>query len=167
MAIFFTSDTHFNHLSVIGFCSRPFGSLDEMNDHLVMAWNDTVRPQDDVWHLGDFCWFEREAEAFFSRLNGKKRLIVGNHDHRKARRLPWVSVNYAHKLRAEGKAIYLSHYPVVGFREEFHFHGHQHNRTPCRLPRQVDVGVDAWGMRPVSLHAAIAAAEAFEKGPEA
>ena len=167
MAIFFTSDTHFGHRAVIDFCSRPFRSIEEMDEALVDSWNAVISPTDEVWHLGDFCWFERRAAEYFERLKGRKHLIIGNHDHRKARRLPWASIQYAHKMKCGGITIYLSHYPVVGFREDLHFHGHQHNRTPCRLPNQVDVGVDAWGMRPVSLHAAIAAAEAFEKGPEA
>lgn len=157
MSLFFASDTHFNHQAVIDFCNRPFASVEEMNEAMVRNWNATVGPADEVYHLGDFCWFEREAERFFARLNGVKHLIVGNHDHRKVRRMAWASVQYATKLKVNGISIYLSHYPVVGFRESLHFHGHQHNLKPSTLPNQVDVGVDAWGFRPVSLKEAISA----------
>jgi calcineurin-like phosphoesterase family protein len=158
VTIFFTSDTHFNHEAVIGFCNRPFSSLDEMNEAMIANWNATVGPGDEVYHLGDFCWFEREAVDFFARLSGVKHLIVGNHDHKKVRRLPWASVQYATKIKHYGATIYLSHYPVIGFRESLHFHGHQHNPTPAQFPKQVDVGVDAWGFRPVSIMDAVGAA---------
>ena len=160
MALFFTSDTHFNHRAVIDFCHRPFACVEEMNEAIIDRWNATVAEWDEVYHLGDFCWQEREAERFFSRLNGVKHLIAGNHDHKRIRKLPWASVQYAARLRVQRTLIYLSHYPVVGFREDFHFHGHQHNPSPSRLPRQVDVGVDAWSYRPVSLDEAMRASKA-------
>ena len=52
--IFFTSDTHFNHKAIISYCSRPFESVEEMNDRLIDNWNQVVKPSDTVYHLGDF-----------------------------------------------------------------------------------------------------------------
>ena len=38
-----------------------------------------VRPKDIVWHLGDFCFSKRNLEIA-ARLNGNKKLVMGNHD---------------------------------------------------------------------------------------
>ena len=78
----FTADTHFGHKGILGAMGRPFASIQEHDDLLVHAWNARVRPDDTVWHLGDFAMGsspERCAELF-GRLNGRKHLIVGNHD---------------------------------------------------------------------------------------
>ena len=50
----FTSDWHFGHRNVIDYCNRPFSSVEEMNDKLVELWNNTIKPEDEVWFLGDF-----------------------------------------------------------------------------------------------------------------
>ena len=54
--VFFTSDTHFSHATIIKFCQRPFKDVSHMNDELVQRWNEVVGPDDIVFHLGDFAW---------------------------------------------------------------------------------------------------------------
>lgn len=54
MAVFFTSDTHFGHGGALGLYHRPFPSVPAMNAAIVEKWNETVGPDDVVWHLGDF-----------------------------------------------------------------------------------------------------------------
>jgi len=51
MAIFFTSDTHFGHGGALGLYRRPFASVAAMNEAIVARWNETVGPDDEVWHL--------------------------------------------------------------------------------------------------------------------
>jgi calcineurin-like phosphoesterase family protein len=46
---------------------------------MVKAWNERVRPNDKVYHLGDVV-INRRALPILSRLNGDKVLIRGNHD---------------------------------------------------------------------------------------
>ena len=46
---------------------------------MVKRWNDTVRPTDNVYHLGDVV-INRKSLAIMDRLNGDKVLIRGNHD---------------------------------------------------------------------------------------
>jgi calcineurin-like phosphoesterase family protein len=50
-----------------------------MDEEMVKRWNDTVRPGDKVYHLGDVV-INRKALGIMRRLNGDKVLIRGNHD---------------------------------------------------------------------------------------
>ena len=52
--VWFTSDTHFNHIGIIKFCDRPFSSVEEMNQALIDNWNSTIPSDGIVFHLGDF-----------------------------------------------------------------------------------------------------------------
>ena len=97
--IFFVSDTHFFHANIIKYCNRPWksGTKDEdgeflitekdvydMNEAIISNWNSVVGPDDVVWHLGDFALGNRNRiPEIVSRLNGKKHLVLGNHDHHK------------------------------------------------------------------------------------
>jgi calcineurin-like phosphoesterase family protein len=85
-AVFLVSDTHFGHAGVCRFMGpdgvtklRPWDNPDEMDDEMVRRWNDRVRPNDKVYHLGDVV-INRRALPTMARLNGDKVLIKGNHD---------------------------------------------------------------------------------------
>ncbi|MBF0440446.1 MAG: metallophosphoesterase [Oligoflexales bacterium] len=83
--IFFTADTHFNHVLVYEcYCperAKIFSSLDEMNEILIENWNMTVNPEDMVYHLGDFAMGDRNEFGYFrKKLRGQIVLVGGNHD---------------------------------------------------------------------------------------
>jgi calcineurin-like phosphoesterase family protein len=78
--IFFTSDQHFNHTNIILYSSRPYSSVEEMNEALVSNFNDRVSSTDTTYHLGDFSLQEKMVPLFLPRLNGTHILIEGNHD---------------------------------------------------------------------------------------
>jgi len=85
-AVFLTSDTHFGHAGVCKFTEsdgvtkiRPWTDPDEMDEEMIRRWNDRVRPNDKVYHLGDVV-INKKSLATMSRLNGDKVLIRGNHD---------------------------------------------------------------------------------------
>jgi calcineurin-like phosphoesterase family protein len=122
-----------------------------MNAAMVSAWNGRVSPNDNVWFLGDLSWTVPTARDVFPKLSGKKHLIVGNHDQKEIRKLPWDSVQYATRIKVDGLKIFLCHYPVRGFREDLHFHGHEHGAQPPYNDRAIDVGVDVIGYAPASL----------------
>ena len=86
-SIWFISDTHFRHANILKFMEddgtpiRPgFQSVEEMDAQMVDNWNRVVKHGDHVWHLGDFAFGGRDF-SLVNRLNGRKRLCVGNHDH--------------------------------------------------------------------------------------
>ena len=99
--IFFTSDLHIYHTNVIKYCGRPYSSVEEMNESLVLNWNVVVSSEDTVYCLGDFSMAARPVETFTPRLMGKKKYLVpGNHDfchsyHKKSRneenRKKWIA----------------------------------------------------------------------------
>lgn len=84
-AVFLTSDTHFGHKNICKFTNydgspvRPWDDANEMDEEMVKRWNETVRPNDKVYHLGDVV-INRKSLAILDRLNGDKVLIKGNHD---------------------------------------------------------------------------------------
>ena len=78
---FYISDTHFGHQNIIKLDNRPFKDCDQMENVLVMNWNNNVTSEDTVYILGDFCWLDgQEWDRILNRLNGHKILIKGNHD---------------------------------------------------------------------------------------
>ena len=85
-SVFLVSDTHFGHAGVCRFTRndgvtklRPWTDPNEMDEAMVKAWNDRVKPTDKVYHLGDVV-INRKSLSIMSRLNGDKVLIRGNHD---------------------------------------------------------------------------------------
>ena len=85
-SVFLVSDTHFGHAGVCRFVRndgvtklRPWDTAEEMDEAMVKAWNERVRPTDKVYHLGDVV-INRKALGIMRRLNGDKVLIRGNHD---------------------------------------------------------------------------------------
>ncbi len=79
--IWFTSDTHYYHSNIIKYCNRPYKDVEEMNEALIRNFNAVVRPEDTVYHLGDFGFSHVDKLKYIlSRLNGNKVLIYGNHD---------------------------------------------------------------------------------------
>jgi calcineurin-like phosphoesterase family protein len=155
--LFFTSDTHFGHGGALGFYKRPFASLAEMDRAMVERWNAVVGPEDEVWHLGDFAIKPQpgRVDELLASMHGRKHLVAGNNDPEGTRRAPgWVSVADYAELRVDDTLLVLCHYPFRAWngmgKGAVNLHGHSHGRGK-RLTRQIDVGVDVWDFRPVTL----------------
>jgi calcineurin-like phosphoesterase family protein len=157
VAVFFTSDTHFGHAGALSLYRRPFASVAAMNRAMAARWNETVMPEDEVWHLGDFALRMKPAEVaeLLAGLNGHKHLVAGNNDPPETRTLGlWESVAPYAELTIDDILLVLCHYPFRTWhgmaKGAVNLHGHSHGRLKG-LPRQFDVGVDVWGFRPVML----------------
>lgn len=157
---YFIADTHFGHTGILDQAARPQRDIESHDRQIIDNWNAMVRPTDTVWHLGDFAGedvaFDYVASVF-RRLNGRKRLIAGNHDGEEVRaKLPWESVDEVRTIVVPGCKIVLCHYP---FREwngyysgDLHFHGHTHGRLPSSR-HSWDCGVDHKGFMPMTFEA--------------
>lgn len=157
MTTFFSADHHFGHSRIIELCCRPFSSLTEMHEAFIRNWNSVVTPDDFIWHLGDFAFDDidpGEASAIFHRLNGTKHLIAGNHDQKTTKKLPWETVSESGLVDTEDGLVFLCHYPMLTWplarKDVVHLFGHLHGEW-LGTDQSADVGVDAWGFRPVSL----------------
>jgi calcineurin-like phosphoesterase family protein len=159
MANFFTSDTHLGHGGALGLYRRPFASVPAMNAAIVERWNETVRPDDEVWHLGDFAIRQPPATVaeLLGRLHGRKHLLTGNNDPPATTQLDgWETVEPYAEITVEGVSLVLCHYPFRTWhgmgkgKGSVNLHGHCHGRLKPQ-PRQFDVGVDVWQFRPVAL----------------
>lgn len=166
--LFFTSDTHFGHGHIIDFCERPFSSIEEMDEKLIINWNSVVGKNDTVFHLGDFCLGNANKwNNILDRLNGKIHLIIGNHDLRNLRlsvRDRFESVSLEQHIMVGNQKIYLNHYPFLCFSGSYdgtwQLFGHVHTgkvnkgidfpRLSMLFPNQYDVGVDNNNYKPVS-----------------
>jgi calcineurin-like phosphoesterase family protein len=166
MAIFFTSDTHFGHGGALGLYRRPYASVVAMNEAMIERWNETVGPDDEVWHLGDFAIRQRQSvvQELLARLHGRKHLITGNNDTSAATEATgWDSVQPYAEIAVDGVSLVLCHYPFRSWRGMakgwVNLHGHCHGKLKPQ-PHQFDVGVDVWGFRPVTLQTILARAAA-------
>ena len=142
-SVFLVSDTHFGHTGVCRFTRndgeklRPWTDPDEMDEAMIKAWNERVKPTDKVYHLGDVV-INRKALAIMRRLNGDKVLIRGNHDifRDEDYRAHFRELRAYHVMNG----MILSHIPVhsdsLG-RFGVNIHGHTHSNR-VRKARGVD-----------------------------
>jgi len=172
-AVFLVSDTHFGHAGVCRFLRedgtklRPWDNPEEMDEEMVKRWNDTVRPNDKVYHLGDVV-INRKALKTLGRLNGEKVLIKGNHDIFKlSDYLPYFKdIRGYHVMNG----MILSHVPVHPesiARFGTNIHGHLHaNRVKMKVqfphketeiidPRYFNVSVEQIDFTPILFEQAI------------
>lgn len=155
MSTFFISDTHFDHKNICKFSNRPFNSVQEMNEVMIENWNKLVKPNDIVYHLGDFSFgnYDQVNKTLWA-LNGKKHLILGNHD-KTIRGYLGILCGAMHVLEGaseykeivlQSQSVILAHYGHRVWNRShhgsIHLYGHSHGTLPP-LGRSVDVGVDA------------------------
>jgi len=144
---FVISDTHFGHTNSWekfklpnGDPLRPFTSTEEMDETMVERWNAVVRPQDTVYHLGDVV-INRKSLHHVKRLNGKNRLVRGNHDIFKDSDYREVGFESLYGVRVFVDKFILSHIPLhpdcVTDRFRVNVHGHLHANEVMELTLQV------------------------------
>lgn len=159
----FISDTHFFHENILNFKDndgnliRHFYDAVEMNERMIENWNARVKPQDKVYHLGDVAVGVKEQKAFtelMHRLNGHKRLCLGNHDHIRS---PAYQVFEKIDLWTGGRFkswnFVCSHIPLRHdqMRDgDYNVHGHIHQNL-IDDPRYINVCVEHTDYKPVHM----------------
>lgn len=166
--IFFTSDLHFGHKAIIGYCNRPFADVDAMDAAMISRWNDAVTDNDDVYVVGDVSFHKPERTVEILRqLRGRIYLVAGNHDDKHlrhhgdcARRFTWIKDFYELDVKdpdaSKGtRKVVLCHYALRVWNKShwgsWHLYGHSHGTLPDDpYSLSFDVGVDCWSYTPVS-----------------
>lgn len=121
--IFLIGDMHFMHKNIIKYCNRPFKDVEAMTEGFIKNWNGVVGKNDIVYVDGDFalCGKQKIIEIG-QRLNGRKRLILGNHDQASIEtyRAAGFEFVYNHHIVLDDFFI-VSHVPLVGISENCPF----------------------------------------------
>lgn len=177
-AVWYTADTHFMH-KYLALDIRGFSSIEEHDEQLIKNWNSCVRPEDTVWHLGDFSLKQPYDFAhILRRLNGTIHLISGNHDRcfsgirdsykwqQAYYNAGFASVQSFAFKKIDGIYVMLSHFPYSGDHGDDRYaqyrlrnmglpiiHGHTHAKERVSediLTLQIHVGMEAWDLKPVN-----------------
>lgn len=163
MTYWFTSDTHFSHDAIRQWypARAKFADFKEQREALVDNWNSVIKPNDTVYHIGDFDHRGEDPAALVNRLNGKKILVAGNHDRKylNNNRKFYEAFHQVYKdsyaeVTVNGQFIVMCHFPIWEWyqihRGAWHLHGHLHGK-PHGIPGKImDVGVDGNNLMPYS-----------------
>lgn len=158
--IFFTADPHFGHKNILTLCSRKFNFIEEHDEALISAYNNTVSTSDHLYILGDL-GFHKDIDNLRKILLKIKcrnlHIIKGNHDNKQhlvkvKRRTCYADVKEMQTVRKGDKSIFCCHYPMrewAGFwRGHYSAYGHVHG-TLQPYEKSMDVGVDNIGFNPI------------------
>lgn len=143
---FFASDHHLGHEKMLIFVQkdgvtpcRSFSCVEDMNEHIIAQHNAVVGEKDTCWFLGDVV-INRRYLSLIRRMNGRKRLIQGNHDIFKNKDYFDAGFEDLHAFRKFDQFV-ATHVPVhpdcISQRWNRNVHGHTHNNS-MMLPRGVD-----------------------------
>ena len=157
--IWIVSDTHFGHNNILKFKDkdsnpiRPgFSSTEEMDEHMIECWNNVVKDGDIVYHLGDV--FFDNGHTVLSRLKGRKRLLLGNHDNGKSKHLQDNFQKVLLWRMFPEFGLLLTHVPVhpdsLGVKAQKNVHGHLHQNLIAD-DRYINVSVECINYTPVNI----------------
>ena len=162
------SDTHFRHEAILTFkdyAGKPpregFDNADHMDQHMMDMWNETVKLEDTIYHLGDVLFGHDKLDwmqANFKKLPGKKYLVLGNHDNPKFMAMFFKQIMLWKDFSDLG--LLLSHTPLhqstlaeshrFGDNPILNVHGHIHSNPSPEGPYKC-VCVEQINYTPVNL----------------
>lgn len=116
---FITSDFHFSHKSILKWPSRPFSSIEEMDQYLLKSLNDLkfINGFNTLYHLGDFFLGRREnLKSLLNQIEIPIVFIWGNHDKQHIKE---TILSYPHfsgydylEIKHNNTKICLFHFPI-------------------------------------------------------
>lgn len=164
--IWFFSDHHFGQSSILKFTDkdgnlvRPgFADVAEMDNYMIEMWNASIKPGDIVYHLGDIAFDKQKfTDSILNQLQGRIRLVVGNHDDIKLMSsLPKIQ-KILESRRFDDHMFIASHRPLHPhnlwnhrkMRPLINLVGHIHSNDPP--PDQyINVCVERTGYKPIHI----------------
>lgn len=159
--IYVIGDTHFHHTNILNYDeNKQFKDIEDHDNKIIKIWNNTIREQDKVIHLGDFVFGQNSEKDknLIKQLTGHKILILGNHDRRNAH---WYHSN-GFDLVCESLVMDLGGYKILfihrppedmkNFDLIIHGHTHLHNKEDRKY---INVGACQLKYRPVKLESIV------------
>lgn len=64
--IFFAADFHLSHKNILKYCNRPFKNIEDMNKTILQNIEESIRPKDILYFLGDLRF--KELNRYMSPL---------------------------------------------------------------------------------------------------
>jgi calcineurin-like phosphoesterase family protein len=147
----FIADLHFGHVNMAK--KRGFATVEEHDEHIITQWNSVVKKQDLTYILGDVTMESAKPYPLLSRLNGMKKVVLGNHDL--PRDIPEL-MKYVQSVSGltRYKGIWLSHCPVhpmeLDHRVRRVIHGHIHENIVMKETNLILGGVFFAGTRQIA-----------------
>tara|TARA_R110000851_G_scaffold41665_1_gene104373 strand:- start:2460 stop:2984 length:525 start_codon:yes stop_codon:yes gene_type:complete len=123
----FISDYHFGHEWIAK--NRGFQDAFYMNEHIVKEHNKIVHKKDLTYILGDITMETEKWYFYLDQMNGRKKVILGNHDD------PIHVVELLKYVESVGsmikyKGCFITHCPIhpqeLEYRVSKNIHGHLH-----------------------------------------
>lgn len=123
------SDLHLGHKNICKFENSKRNTTPEEHDEwIVNQWNSVVKPNETVIVLGDVA-FNKKSLDYLARMNGTKKLVMGNHDHEKTSDY----LKYFKEVYGvyEHKEFIMTHIPIKedSLRGKYNVHGHTHSNV--------------------------------------
>jgi calcineurin-like phosphoesterase family protein len=129
-----------------------------MDNQLIENWNEKIKPNDIVWHLGNFAWDVIAGESALQRLNGQINLIQSETDMSMNDMFNVQGVNkFQGYFISEGHNCVMSHWPLVDWpakrtKQSLHLHGSDKEyRSQLQIEKRFNVNCELWSLGPVSL----------------
>ena len=165
--VYFTSDLHINHKNILKYESesRPFNTVEEMNQAIIDNINEVVQQDDTLLILGDiFMGPKDKAEGWLEQINCRNVMVVlGNHDSNKwkqeyYRSLGWSITDHT-VVERNCFRFFCYHYPIeetgqqLYTKQDIYLYGHVHSKAPKGLQSDntYHVGLDTNNLYPVSI----------------
>jgi len=148
--VYVISDLHLGHCNMA--TKRGFKDVLSHDNHIIDAWNSIVTKRDVVWILGDITMEKTQGYELLNKLNGVKKVVLGNHDkpQHSSKLLEYVNhICGCVKL----KGCILTHIPIHESEVDrflLNIHGHIHDKIIPDL-RYVNVCVENVDYKPVLL----------------
>jgi len=154
---YFISDLHLGHKRILDFGQRVgIKTIEEHDDLIIETIGKKVKKKADIlWILGDVA-MNRESLSKLSRLQCRKRLVLGNHDNYNIQEYLKYFEN-VYGLVRNYHGLVFSHCPLhpneMAYRNwKCNVHGHIHHpEKDLDDPTYFNVNVDIIGMEPLSL----------------
>lgn len=163
--LYFIADLHFGETKdrLNNMLFRQFDSVNEHDNLIINNYNKIIKPKDNVIFVGDIC-YNNDKLDLINKLNGKKHLILGNHDDLDQEKYEeyFITVQHDTEITKNGLNLYINHYPSLAKIDKWNICGHVHNSWRFQK-NTINVGVDCWQFKPVSIEQIKKLMEAIEK----